>query len=323
MTLQYDERAFLFVCFISLLISVIYLLVGWFVVVPASTYQEKKEKVEVLHDNRRTYFLRFLVMFFCPVVGPLFFFFSYLTYRLLFRSPADLEDVIFSKDRVQTQLKSDEERERNIVPLEEALFVNGDKDLRSVMLNTLRGNVRGSLGTIMMALNSRDSETAHYAASLLSSELNEFRAGIQKLYRAMKEEPEEETDQERALLDSMDEVLSQQVFTPLEQRKMVSIQEEATQLLYDKDSARLEVEDYESLCLRLLELEEYPRMETWCSRLVEQYPHCLAAYTCRLKLYFATERRETFFQVLEELKASDIVIDRETLDLVRVFTKEG
>ena len=220
-------------------------------------------------------------------------------------------------------MKSDEERERDIIPLEEALFVNGDKDLRTVMINTLRGDIRGSLGTIMMALNSKDSETSHYAASLLSSELNEFRAGVQKLYRAMKEEEPEETARERELIDAMDGILRQQVFTPLEQRKLVGMLEEAVGSLYRKAPSQLNVEDYEELCLLLLSLEDYPRAEEWCMRMAGQYPHCLASYTCRLKLYFSTGRREIFFQTLSELKSSDIVIDQATLELVRVFAKEG
>ena len=41
---------------------------------------------------------------------------------------------------------------------------------------------------------------------------------------------------------------------------------------------------YESVCLRLLEAEDFEESERWCERLATQYPDCLAAYTCRLKL---------------------------------------
>lgn len=323
MTLARDERIFLTVLLVNLAVALVYLLAGVLFLVPAHAAAAGEEKGEALYDNRRTYLLRFLVMVLCPVIGPLFFFMGQLFYLLVFWRDVDLADVIFSKERVRTRMKADEERERDIIPLEEALFVNGDKDLRTVMINTLRGDVRGSLGTIMMALNSKDSETSHYAASLLSSELNEFRAGVQKLYRAMKEEEPEETARERELIDAMDGILRQQVFTPLEQRKLVGMLEEAVGSLYRKAPSQLNVEDYEELCLLLLGLEDYPRAEEWCMRMAGQYPHCLASYTCRLKLYFSTGRREIFFQTLSELKSSDIVIDQATLELVRVFAKEG
>ena len=61
-------------------------------------------------------------------------------------------------------------------------------------------------------------------------------------------------------------------------------------------------------------------MEKWCQRLVEQYPKELVSYTCRLKLYFTREDREAFLQTLQELRESDIMVDSETLELIRIFS---
>ena len=70
---------------------------------------------------------------------------------------------------------------------------------------------------------------------------------------------------------------------------------------------------------RLLEAENYVEAEKWCARLAGQYPDCLAAYTCRLKLYFSTKNREAFFSTMAALKRSAVVIDNETLELIKVF----
>lgn len=43
-----------------------------------------------------------------------------------------------------------------------------------------------------MALNSEDSETSHYAASVLRDELNDFRSNVQKMYTQMQQETETE-----------------------------------------------------------------------------------------------------------------------------------
>ena len=45
-----------------------------------------------------------------------------------------------------------------------------------------------SLRTISLALNGEDSETAHYAASVLRDELNNFRSTVQKLYVEIKKD---------------------------------------------------------------------------------------------------------------------------------------
>lgn len=50
------------------------------------------------------------------------------------------------------------------------------------------------------------------------------------------------------------------------------------------------------------------------------YPDELVSYTCQLKLFFMGNDREHFFEVLNKLKKSDVIIDNETLELIRVFS---
>ena len=300
----------------NFLVAVLYLLWG---ILAVTVRNRKREEEEVLHDNRRSYLLRFLVMVFCPVVGPLFFFIAYLLYVTIFRFQVDLEDVIFNKKRVRTQIKADEERERNLLPVEEAVIVNDKRSLRMAMMNIIKGDMRGSLASIALALHAEDSETAHYAASALSDILNEFRMNVHRMSMKVQEEEAEETEWEEKLLDYMDDVLKQGVFTRLEQSRYVRIMADTAEILYAKDSLRLTAKRYEAVCMRLLEEGSYEECEKWCLRHKEQYPDRLSSYTCRLKLYFTDKRRDLFFQTLNDLKASEITIDNETLEMIRIF----
>ena len=313
------EYLFVIVWIINFIISVLYYLWGALFYVPARERQDKNEE-EYLHDNRRTYLIRVIVMVLCPIVGPLFFLVSHLIYMTIFRQEVDLDDVIFSKERVKTNVKADEERERNLVPIEEALAVSDIKNLRMLMLNVIRGDLQDSLESISLALNSEDSETSHYAASVLRDELNDFRVTVQKIYTDMKEEEPDQTDSEEMLIDYMNRILCQKVFTEIEQAKFVMMMEEAAESLYQKNASRLLPQRYEAVCLRLLEQKQFDKVSIWCERLVQQYPEELASYTCRLKLYFMSNDKEHFFAIMDQLKKSDIIIDNETLELIRVFS---
>ena len=319
--LNREEIIFLVVCILNLLVAVIYLLYGIGIIGTIHGRQEKDvEKIDKKKENRRTYLIRFIVMVLCPVIGPFYFLISYLVYITIFRQSIDLEDVVFSKERVKTRLKADEERERDMVPLEEALAVSDKKSVRMLMLNVIRGNVKESLETIMIELDSEDSETSHYAASVLRDELNEFRANVQKLYGEIKEEEEDETECEEMLIDYMDMVLGQKIFDQMEQERFVQMMDEAGESLYKKNAARFTSERYESLCLKLLEQKEFEKVKKWCARLEAQYPDVLPTYTCRLKLYFTMNDKVQFFEVLDALKRSRVVIDQETLELIRIFS---
>lgn len=316
---DWNRHIFLIVVLVNALIAVLYLL--WGILVVVSIKERKTEKEwERMFDNRRAFLIKFFVMLLCPVIGPLFFVISYLLDKALFWTAPDLEDVIFSKDRVKIQLKADEERVRNMVPLEEALAINEKKDLRMVMMNMVKGEIQDSLAEIALALDSEDSESSHYAASVMTDELNEFRRRVQTLSWEIMQEDEGETEYEEMLIDYMNQVLKLRIFTIIEQRRFVHIMADTAEKLRQKDQSKLKEEQYESVCLRLMEIEDYTDSEKWCAWLAEQYPERLSAYTCRLKLYFTLQNKEAFFTTLNDLKRSDVVIDRETLELIRVFS---
>ena len=271
-------------------------------------------------DHKRSYWLRSVVMFLCPVVGISFFVLAHIFYLIFFSEPVDLEDVIFSKERVRTFIHADEESERNMVPLEEAIEVTDTDGLRNLMMNIVRGDIRKSLAAIALALNSEDTETAHYAASVLQDALNEFRTTVQRDYLLVKDEEEENrVVYAGILIDYMNQVLEQKVLTNIEQVSYVNMMDEVGEILYQLDSEKITSSQYEAVSLRLLEIEDFEGCKKWCERAEYQYPNTLATYTCQLKLYFNSGQKERFFEVIEELKQSAIVIDNETLELIRVF----
>ncbi len=298
-----QEKEFIQLLVINTVIVIVYCIVNLFL---------KKEK-------RAGFVFKSVVMLLCPLIGPVLFFFGYLMYKGFFAEIADLSDVVFSKDRVETHMKADEEQERNMVSLEEALAITDKGSLRNLMLNVVRGDVKNSLASISMALDSEDSETAHYAASVLQDELNNFRNEVQKTFLYVQEEHEDRIMMASKLLDDMDSVLRQKVFTEVEQASFVEIMEKTLQIMYDLDKEKISGLQYEAVCIRLLELKKYGECEVWAERLMEQYPDYLSAYTCKLKLYFSMGEKEKFFEVMNQLKASSIVIDNETLEMIRVF----
>lgn len=272
----------------------------------------------VRRNSSKSMWIRVTVMFFCPVVGSGFFLLSFLFFKFFFQMPVNLEDVIFSKERVRTYTHAEEDRERNIVSLEEAIEITDKEELRGLMLNVVRGDIQKSLSAISLALNSEDSETAHYAASVLQDALNHFRFNVQKQYLKLTQE-KFQPDYAEAMLEYMNSVLEQRVFTELEQKTYVATMEEVAELLYVNSRESMTSSMFEAISLRLLETEDFEKCAKWCERAEYQYPNTLATYSCRLKLYFNSGQREKFFEVIRELKQSAVVIDSETLEMIRVF----
>jgi len=309
MTREYDP--FLWLVLVNFAVTILYLAFG-------ICLRRKKEGV-------MQYILNAIVMLLCPVVGVLFFAMGTVIRHIFMRVDVNLEDVIFSKERVQEVLHADEERDRNIVPMEEALAVSDRSSLRRLMLNVIRGDVQNSLHSVSLGLNSRDSETAHYAASMLRDELNDFRVIVQQEYEKVMQEEDPEEERCRcacSLIELMIRILPQHVFTTLEQKSFVLRLDEVCEFLYVHRPEQMQLAYFENVILQLNELGDYSRAEQWCRRLAVQYPNELSAYTCPLKVYFASGQRKKFFELLAALKKSDIVLDHATLEMVRTLEPE-
>lgn len=235
-----SERVFLWVLVINTVLALIYFL--WGVI-----FHKKNE----LDENERIAFIiRSLCILICPVVGIMFFVVGMLIKIIFFRATVDLDDVIFSKERVRQTVKADEERERNIVPIQDALAVSDKADLRHLMLDVLKGDISESLSAISLSLDSEDSETSHYAAAALSLELNTFRMNVRKLQNAISKDLEENEDDSSlrdeygvALIDYMDRVLKQQVFTKVEQDYFVKIMADVGEMVYQDEMKNKENDD--------------------------------------------------------------------------------
>ena len=264
--------------------------------------------------------------------------------KLFFRKPVDLGDVVFDKDKKRPMHRSDSDRERNIVPLEEALVVMDHDNLRGLMLNILKGDIDESLSSIMQALNSDDSETAHYAASVLSDELNNFRANVQNVLtyveseakkedelrekqlngEQIEEEEEEAYDSQwityaSALVKYIALFLAQHVFTEMEEDSYAIIINDVADIMYDHDRNAITSIHYQWITDTLLNTNELEMCEKWANRATVAFPDNIAGYTPRIKLYFKRNERQRFLDVLDDLEKSDVVIDANTLKLIRAF----
>lgn len=275
-------------------------------------------------DNRRQYVMHTVIMLLCPVVGILYFFLAFLKYHFVKLGERDLTDVEFSKKRHIPRVKADEERERNIVAVEESILVSDQEKKRANMLNVLLGETDESYSAIALALDSDDSEVAHYAASFLQSKMDTFRENVRKTRQKIAEsdiEEEECQEQVLELIKYMNHMLKQKVFTRVEQVDFVAQMEQLCETLFQNARDRMTQECYESIMGRIMELQDYEKAELWGNRFCAQYPNLLASYTLRLKLYFETKEKDKFFEVLDQLRASPVVVDNKTLELIRMIQR--
>lgn len=233
---------------------------------------------------------------------------------------ADLSDVIFGKDKISSLERGDAAAENNLVPIEEALAVSDQDSLRTFMLNVLKGDVSDSLGKLKEALTSDDSETAHYAATVLREELNRFRSTIYSSLSQIRQTEGEARD--RLCLISIryiNEYLAKDLFSDDEAAEYADDMADMADTVFYDDHDLLTVQDMYHICMRLLGVKRYDRCREWCERIANMYPDTKERYIAQMSCAFETGRRDEFRESLTELMNSDIPVDEDTMRHIRAF----
>ena len=133
-------------------------------------------------------------------------------------------------------------------------------------MNVIRGDYRNSLSSIALALNSEDSETAHYAASVLQDVLSEFRSNVQEKYARCQVKDENQAENCIRLVEYMGPIIEQKVLTDIEQHSMIArmdkVLEKPGRLMPERSPASF----YEDISRCLLDIQDYKTCEKWCER---------------------------------------------------------
>ena len=270
-------------------------------------------------EGTRKYLLLAVFMFFCPVAGPFFLAVGTLGYHLFFDSSIDLAAITFSKDRVDIVERPDVESEMNLVPMEEAIMIEDKESLRQLLLTVLRGDMSKSINAVTKALNSNDSEASHYAASAIMDITAEFQKTIQKFQAQLDTDPKD-TEVNQLYIEYLIKMLSTNFLSEMELKTYVYELQHVCQAFYEHTPTGMKVEYMSGLIGLLSKIGDLQSAEPWLDRILKDYPDDMEMYRCVLHFYYETKNKIKFFEQLDALKHSDITVDKDLLELIRIFS---
>lgn len=293
------------ILFFNLIAAVLYFLYSFFI---------RRQRVKG--------FLISLMMLLCPLVGGLFLGLSSLLYVFYFSKQADLNEISFNKERVQVITPPDEATDLNTVPLEEALLVSDKGSMRRSLLNVLKSDFDNSLAAISAALESGDTETSHYAATVLMDVTAKFIKITQSMQVEYDKQPDN-TELASMYADYIFQFLETGILSEIEVKTYSHLYVQLVGSLYTHGRQKVEGRDYRRAVSLLMDQKESDEALMWAKRAVENLPQNLDAHLALLKVYHETGQRERFLEALEALKASDIILNKEAIDLVRFYAAAG
>ncbi len=290
------------ICILNTLAALVIFILGCF---------QKKE-------HQSTVFLLAWFVLVVPVFGVLYLLLGRFIHFFNRKKNVDMRDISFSQEREKLVLPPDQEAEMNYVPIQDAMAVSDTASLRRLVLDTLRGNARKTVASLAAAMNSKDTETSHYAASIILDSLSEFRSTAQNMIEHIQKLPE---DVEMNLLtfDYIYEILSMKIMNGVEQEAYIYTLDNVTENLFVHNLWYMTATHYLRMTDLFIFVRDYNMAEKWVSRAGKYRPDMLDTFKAKLHLYYDRHNQTAFFQCLNELRESDIKADEEILNLFRLY----
>lgn len=256
-----------------------------------------------------------------PFIGGLYILICMMISFLRRKDNIDLTALTFSHEREKSIQAPEQDTEMNFVPIQDAMAVSDVASLRKLLLDVLRDNAKKTVSSITAVLKSEDTEASHYAASIITDSLSEFRSTVQNMIIQMNRLPED-VEINLLALEYIYEVLSLKIMTDIEQESYVYTLNTIAENLYTNNLWYMTATHYLWMTDMFLLIKDYNMAELWASRSSRYRPDYLDTYKANLHLYYAKRDQEAFFQCLNELRQTNITVDEEVLNLFRLYGNE-
>lgn len=298
------EDILIYILIINFVISLIYLFIKW------------------INKDLKHGMIMSAFMIICPLIGPSYLFLSWCVYEIYFKRRSkdiNIEELSLRKDKIEVISKPDLKNALNKVPLEEALIISDKKSARKLLLDVLKEDSEGSLKTILNAIEHKDVEVSHYAASAISNTINQFKVKEKRLREKYnKDKLNNQLCDE--YIDYLNAFLSQKILPVHEQSLYCNLFEELVINIESHLPSEVSGELYNKLVCILLDLKEYDRAKIWVEKALSNNGDELESYKAALRYYYIMEDTSNFLSIMEKLKKSDVLLDHDILDMIRFFS---
>lgn len=269
---------------------------------------------------------RFLAMFpiiLClPFLGIAVLFLIYMLSLLTGKQKKyEIEGVFRETPKMEYITEFNEEKERNVVPVEEALLLNGKAIQRALVMEIAKRDPEGYLSKLKQALLSDDTETAHYAASSIT----ELKRGLdrrlneaERLYKRNPASGPTRRDYIRMLNDVLNADLA------IEKIKIRNMNAIVEVLKYDIEVSDKPAQDsYDMLIEYLIKLNKFTEAQEWQDRYQAAFAASDRPLREKLRLAYAIRDNDMFRSAIREIEAAEFPITKKTLEMIAFWRGEA
>lgn len=209
-------------------------------------------------------------------------------------------------------------KEKEVVPLEEALIINTPSQRRKLIMDMLYDNPEDYIELFYEARLNDDVEVVHYATTAMTELSKEYDIEIQKMEHDYAKNPDDEK-----VLNAYCELLEKYLSLGLAQGQSLLMQRnQYEQLLEKRVELHMNKTDLIHMAENEMELQDYGKAARTIQIMEEKWPDEEKVWLLKLK-YFALQKAGTKIQkLLAEIKEKQIYISKSGQEKIEFWSKK-
>ncbi|EJP6472384.1 tetratricopeptide repeat protein [Clostridium sp. FAM 1755] len=271
--------------------------------------------------TREEFFIGFIIMICLPFFGNIFYIIN-IYYRKKITSKfnnSELEKDNYSKS---DNLKSKPfylSKNMEVIPIEDALVLNDEKIKKSLIINVLKSDSYKYLDFLKEAIRDEDTETSHYAATAVTEVKRKLTLAIQE-FKEKYQKNKTDLTIIKAYADALKKYNDSGLLDKNAYQKNLSTYKELLEKIIEMEAADEYL--YEEIINCYIILKDFERAIEYCNQYFENFKKSEKPYLLIMKIYFINKNRTKFNKVLRKLRESNIILNRDSLNLIK-FWLEG
>lgn len=265
--------------------------------------------------NKSQAISEFLIVFSIPIFGLIFL----LGLRLFdfFRFKNEDPSYMYQEFKNSNSVLGDIiRRKANIIPIEDALFLDDAKLKRTLLTDAIKQDVLRNNNLLLRAVRDSDREISHYAVSAVTTTIEKMESQLFHLEKKMRSDPNN-NDNLRQYADTMSDYLQIGFLDKISQKKSEKAYASMLENLISLDATEkkyfIEKINYE------IKLENYIKAEEFCEKFLEYFPNSEMPYILYIKLYSQLKNYNGLQEKVKQLKASPIQFTVNALEIIRFW----
>ncbi len=259
---------------------------------------------------------------FLPLLGFVLYFFPRMLSRLFGEEKYD-RDSLVGRNNIKKMVEHPNiEEELNVVPVEDAMAINENREKRELLLRQLKKDINENYKALLAVETDEDSESVHYVAA---TKMEVYRLLHQQWMESSRayEEDKDDDDKFREACGALRKMLESRVLSGREQemyrKKYCSLME--TQVLID-ESVPTDL-DYENWLACLIELGRFQAAEQlWDQR--RERLQSENSYMKMTELFYRRKEKNKFRDCIAELQRNRKVrLSAQGLERLRYWMQRG